>query len=112
MAVRDIGEIGVLVQEAFSAEGGLKRLLEAVLNSVMREEAAAHIGAEMHERSAGRRGYRNGSKPRRFKTRAGELELSIPQVRNCEPYHPSLFGKWERSERALLVACSEMYFQG
>jgi transposase-like protein len=33
-------------------------------------------------------------------------------VRGCEPYHPSLFGKWQRSERALLVACSEMYFQG
>jgi len=112
MAVSNIGEIGILVQEAFSAEGGLKRLLEAVLNSVMREEAAAHVGAAMHERSAGRRGYRNGSKPRGFKTRAGELALSIPQVRNCEPYHPSLFGKWERSERALLVACSEMYFQG
>jgi transposase-like protein len=112
MAARDIGEIGVLVQEAFSAQGGLKRLLEAVLNSAMREEAAAHVGAGMHERSAERRGYRNGSKPRSFKTRAGELALEVPQVRNCEPYHPSMFGRWERSERALLVACSEMYFQG
>jgi transposase-like protein len=112
MAVSNIGEIGLLVQEAFRADGGLRRLLEAVLNSAMREEAAAHVGAQMHERSAARRGYRNGSKPRSFKTRAGELGLQIPQVRNCEPYHPSLFGRWERSERALLVACSEMYFQG
>jgi putative transposase len=40
------------------------------------------------------------------------LELDVPQVRGCEPYHPSLFGKWQRSERALLVACAEMYFQG
>ena len=45
-------------------------------------------------------------------TRAGGLELDVPQVRGCEPYHPSLFGRWQRSERALLVACSEMYFQG
>jgi putative transposase len=38
----------------------------------------------------------------------------VPQVRDCDrgPYHPSLFAKWERSERALLVACGEMYFQG
>src|SRR5207344_218699 len=28
------------------------------------------------------------------------------------PYHPSMFHKWQRSERALLVACAEMYFQG
>jgi len=45
-------------------------------------------------------------------TRVGELELSVPQVRACEPYHPSMFAKWQRSERALLVACAEMYFQG
>ena len=112
MAVNDIGEIGLLVQEAFSSDQGLRRLLEAVVNSGMREEAATHLGASMHERSADRRGYRNGSKPRRFKTRAGELELEIPQVRDCEPYQPSMFARWERSERALLVACSEMYFQG
>jgi transposase-like protein len=112
MAGNDIGEIGLLVQEAFSSNDGLRRLLEAVVNSGMREEAASHLGAEMHERSADRRGYRNGTKPRRFKTRAGELELELPQVRDCEPYHPSMFARWERSERALLVACSEMYFQG
>ena len=33
-------------------------------------------------------------------------------MRGCEPYSPSLFNKWQRSERALLVACGEMYFQG
>jgi transposase-like protein len=112
MAARDIGEIGNLVQEAFSSSGGLKRLLETVLNGGMLEEATAHVGAGMHERSEGRRGYRNGSKARSFKTRVGELDLKVPQVRDCEPYHPSLFARWERSERALLVACGEMYFQG
>src|ERR1700691_1074837 len=93
----NIGEIGLLVQEAFAADGGLRRLLEAVLNQGMREESAVHVGAEKHERVEGRRGYRNGTKPRSFKTRAGELELEIPQVRNCEAYHPSMFGRWERS---------------
>jgi transposase-like protein len=113
MAVgQDIGEIGLLVQEAFRADGGLRRLLEAVLNRGMQEESTTHVGAAQHERTELRRGYRNGTKPRSFKTRSGELALEIPQVRNCEPYHPSMFGKWERSERALLVACSEMYFQG
>jgi putative transposase len=33
-------------------------------------------------------------------------------VRGCEPYHPTLFNRWQRSERALMVACVEMYFQG
>jgi putative transposase len=70
------------------------------------------VGADRHERSEERRGHRNGHKPRTLQTRVGELQLSVPQVRGCEPYHPSLFGRWERSERALLVACGEMYFQG
>jgi transposase-like protein len=112
MAQIDIGQIGGLLHETFTTEGGLRRLLEAVVNAGMVAEASEHVGAKLHERSDDRRGYRNGTKPRTFKTRAGELALSVPQVRGCEPYHPSLFAKWERSERALLVACSEMYFQG
>ena len=110
---QDIGEIGLFVA------GGISRQKMAcgvccrrLLNVGMREEASLHVGAAKHERSSDRVGYRNGSKPRTFKTRAGELELSVPQVRGCEPYHPGLFNKWQRSERALLVACGEMYFQG
>jgi transposase-like protein len=103
--------VGAL-QEAFAQQDGLKRLLEVVVNAVMREEAAAHVGAAPHERTADRRGHRNGTKPRTLNTRVGELALSVPQVRGCDPYHPSMFHRWQRSERALLVACAEMYFQG
>ena len=83
----------------------------------MREEVATHLNAQPSARSEGRRGYRNGVKPRTLKTRVGQLELSVPQVRSagggsCEPYHPSFFARFQRSERALLVACGEMYFQG
>jgi transposase-like protein len=38
--------------------------------------------------------------------------LQVPQSRDCEPYQPSLFARYQRSERALLAACAEMYFQG
>jgi putative transposase len=112
MAVTGIDKIGDLLHEAFNGREGLQRFLEAVVNIGMREEATAHVGAAEHERSKDRRGYRNGTKPRKLKTRVGELELSVPQVRECEPYHPSMFARWQRSERALLVACGEMYFQG
>jgi transposase-like protein len=104
--------IGESLQEVFSRKDGLKQLLELVLNVAMREEVTSHLGVAPHERSADRQGHRNGAKPRTLKTRVGELTLSVPQVRGCEPYHPSMFNKWQRSERALLVACAEMYFQG
>ncbi|MDB5331029.1 MAG: Transposase, Mutator family [Phycisphaerales bacterium] len=112
MAVSSIDPIGDLLHDLFSGREGLRQLLETVVNIGMREQAAAHVGAGEHERTESRRGHRNGSKPRKLKTRLGELELSVPQVRNCEPYHPSMFARWQRSERALLVACGEMYFQG
>jgi len=108
----NIDGLGQLVQEVFSKKEGLKEFLEVLMRQVMEVEVQNHLGADRHERSEVRQGYRNGNKPRRLRTRVGELELSVPQVRNCEPYHPSLFAKWQRSERALLVACGEMYFQG
>jgi transposase-like protein len=89
-----------------------KAMLEVMARRVMEEELAVHLGAERHERTEERRGHRNGYKPRSLKTRIGELDLQVPQVRGVEPYSPMLFAKWERSERALLVACAEMYFMG
>ena len=112
MANSDIGQLGQLLQEAFQGTEGLKAFFQAMVQRVMEAEAVEHVGADRHERSDQRRGYRNGTKPRRLNTRVGELELEVPQVRGCEPYHPSVFNKWQRSERALLVACAEMYFQG
>ena len=112
MAKMDDDRLGELLQEVFSSKDGMKQVLQYLLSQAMSAEVDAHVGASHHERTASRRGYRNGTKPRRLKTRVGELSLSVPQVRGCAPYHPSMFGRWERSERALLVACAEMYFQG
>ena len=112
MAKTNVDSIGRLVAGLFTNRDGLKDFLQAVLQSAMQEEVGQHLQAASHERSQERRGYRNGTKPRTLKTRVGELELDVPQVRDCEPYHPSMFAKWQRSERAMLVACGEMYFQG
>ena len=89
-----------------------KAMLEVIAQRVMEEELARHVGAQRHERTPDRRGHRNGYKGRSLKTRVGELELQVPQARGVEPYSPLLFAKWQRSERALLVACAEMYFMG
>jgi transposase-like protein len=108
----NIGRFGVWLGQAFKENDGLKSLLETLCQELMEHEAGQHVNADPHERSEQRRGYRNGTKPRTMATRVGKLELDVPQVRGCEAYHPSLFRKWQRSERALMVACAEMYFQG
>jgi len=89
-----------------------KAMLEVMARRVMEEELSCHLGAQRHERTEERRGHRNGYKPRNLKTRIGELSLQVPQARGVEPYSPMLFAKWQRTERALLVACAEMYFMG
>lgn len=90
----------------------LQSMITVMAQRLMEEEMERHLGAERHERSTERRGHRNGYKPRSLNTRVGKLALQIPQARGTEPYSPMLFAKWERSERALLVACAEMYFMG
>lgn len=90
----------------------LHTLAEVFLRALMEDEVQQHVGAARHERTSSRQGSRNGYKPRKLKTRVGELELSVPQVRGMEPYHPSVFARYQRSERALLAACAEMYFMG
>lgn len=95
-----------------SEQDWLKAMIEVVIREVMEEELARHLGADQYERTSKRKGHRNGYKPRTLNTRAGKLELDVPQVRGAQPYHPSMFGRWQRSERALLVACAEMYYAG
>ena len=101
-----------LLADQAGGEDLLRELLRSAAQAVMAEEVARHLGASSYERSEGRRGFRNGTKPRSLKTRVGELTLRVPQVREMEPYHPSLFARYQRSERALLVACAEMYYLG
>jgi putative transposase len=104
--------IGQLLQEVFTERDGLKHLLEILLNHAMCTEVSEHIRADTYERSSNRIGRRNGYKPRSLTTRIGRVNLQVPQARGCQPYQPSMFNRWQRSERALLVACADMYFQG
>ena len=104
---------GFLDEIQATADGDvLKTMLRIMVQEVMEEEMTRHLGAERHERGSARQGHRNGYKARKLNTRLGTLDLSVPQARGTEPYQPSAFARYERSERALLTACAEMYFMG
>ena len=90
----------------------LRNMVQTVLQNILEVEMEHHVGAARHVRSPERVAHRNGYKPRTITSRVGAIELAVPQVRGGEPYHPSMFARWQRSERALLVACAEMYFMG
>jgi putative transposase len=90
----------------------LRTMVRTMIREVMQEEVSQHLGAEPHERTRTRKGHRNGYKPRTLNTRLGKLDFEVPQVRGTEPYQPVFFDRWQRSERALLATCAEMYFMG
>ena len=101
------------------AENGLSDLgkaVEIVLNAAMKLERTEFLAAGPYERTDARRGHANGFKPKRLKTRVGELDLEIPQVRNLQPgidgFYPRSLERGLRSERALLCSFAEMYVQG
>lgn len=100
--------VQVLAEEGFD---GMAQAMQILLNEVMRIERTQALGAEPYERSADRRGYANGFKPKTVKTRVGELRLNVPQTRGVE-FYPSSIEKGVRSERALKLAIAEMYVNG
>ena len=73
----------------------LRGIVERTLQTILEEELSAHLGAERYERSEGRRGYRNGHKPRMLTTRVGTLELLVPQDRDGT-FSTELFGRYPR----------------
>ncbi len=89
----------------------LRDLMGPLVQEAIEREFERFIGAGKWERTAGRGGWRNGSKPRRLKTRVGALELQVPKDREGR-FQPSLFARYARSERALVLALLEMYVQG
>ena len=60
----------------------VREAAEAVAAELMEVEVAHLIGAERGERRPQDRAtHRNGYRPRRWDTRAGEIELQIPKIR-------------------------------
>lgn len=96
------------------AEHGFEGMAEAItilMNEAMKLERSEALEAEPYERTASRRGYANGYKPRTLNSRLGKLRLRVPQTRGVE-FYPSSLERGERSERALKLAVAEMYVQG
>lgn len=96
-------------------ERGLEGLPDGIamlLNLAMRHEREKVLSAAPYERSETRRGHANGFKDRTLRTRMGELDLRVPQVRGEVSFYPSVLERGQRSERALAAAVAEMYVNG
>ena len=89
----------------------LRPLIREVLQQVMEAEMDEVVGAEKGERTGNRTGYRSGYYGRSLVTRVGKLELRVPQDRQGR-FRTEIFERYQRSEKALVGALTEMYVQG
>ena len=89
----------------------LRPLVRTVIQEFLEAEMAEAIGAEKGERVEGRLSYRSGYYPRSLITRVGKLELRVPQDRNGR-FSTEIFERYQRSEKALVAALTQMYIQG
>lgn len=89
----------------------IRTSLEWILQQLIEAEATAVIGALPHERSEARTTQRNGHRPRLLSTKAGDLELKIPKLREGS-FFPSLLERRRRIDRALFAVVMEAYVHG
>jgi transposase-like protein len=108
---KDTGILGILQASSGNGDDPIKALLRHTIHELLEEELTAFLNAEPYTRTAERRGYRNGYKPRTLNTRVGRLDLMVPKDREGR-FQTELFEKYQRNEKALVLAIIEMYVQG
>src|SRR3954467_4365794 len=90
----------------------IRESVKTVARELMEAEVAELIGAQLGEwRPDDRATHRNGYRSRRWDTRAGEVELQIPKIRQGS-YFPSFLEPRRRSEQALLAVVQQAYVCG
>ncbi len=89
----------------------LREIVERMLQEFLEAEMTEHVGAAPYERTTERKGQRNGHKPRTLRTRVGTLNLLVPQDREGT-FSTRLFSRYQRNEKALVLALMEMYVEG
>jgi transposase-like protein len=90
----------------------IRESVKALVQELMEVEVSELIGAERGERRPEDRAtHRNGYRRRRWDTRAGEIELQIPKIRQGS-YFPSFLQPRKRSEQALVSVVQQAYVCG
>lgn len=99
------------LEKILLGDRGKDLLMEKVFNQILQAEMTDHLGVNRYERSEDRTGYRNGSYERELTTRVGQLTLEVPRCKDGS-FSTKLFQRYQRSEKALVLALMEMVVQG
>jgi putative transposase len=85
--------------------------VEETLNAMLNAEADRLCQAKRYERTADRVDTRAGSYERKLVTKAGEVQLKVPRLRNL-PFETQIIERYRRRESSVEEALMEMYLAG
>lgn len=89
----------------------VRQSVEETLNGLLEAEADELCGAKRYERSVERLDTRAGHYERKFHTKAGEVALKMPRLRNM-PFETQIIERYRRRESSIEEAMIEMYLAG
>ena len=89
----------------------IRQLAQWALQQLIELEAAEAIGAGRYERTDGRTTERNGHRPRIVSTKAGDLAIGIPKLRQGS-FFPAILEPRRRIDQALYAVIMEAYVHG
>ena len=99
-------------------EAQLRRHIREALDVALAEELAAALGSDRHERTDGRRGYRNGTVERTLTTPDGTRTVTVPRGRiagsddTTAEFHSQLLPRYARRTREIDEAILGCYLGG
>jgi putative transposase len=85
--------------------------VEDTLNALLDAEADQLCNATRYERTEARRDTRAGSYERKLQTKAGEVKLKVPKLRQ-QTFETAIIERYRRREASVEEALIEMYFAG
>jgi len=85
--------------------------VEETLNAMLDAEADRLCGAERYERTDGRKDTRAGAYERSLHTKAGEVKLKVPKLRQ-QTFETAIIERYRRRESSVEEALVEMYLAG
>jgi transposase-like protein len=97
--------------DVLSGDRELADLWQDILNQTLQAEMSEHLQADRYEQTEEREGYRHGSYERKLTTRVGRLTLEVPRCQDGS-FSTELFERYQRSEKALVLALQQMVVQG
>lgn len=89
----------------------VRESVEQTLNGLLQAEADELCGAKRYARSPERLDTRAGHYDRKLHTKAGEVTLQVPRLRNL-PFETEIIERYRRRESSVEEALVEMYLAG